>query len=212
MKKFSAVLVIMLLVVTLSACSTFNDYQTYYLAEESPQTANIVVQFNLGADAEKFAELKAAINQIIATTAEDEPLPHITAAEWDSDESTPALTLTLANVPDQVITIDTKPFRIVRTQTVFNPISLLPESEDFTYYVGFTATRRHSQVSTEHLEMQADGSYLYVWDNGNDIVFTDNYPNPPLYYILAALATMVMGVAVYFVSRYFYCKKQNKPL
>ena len=193
----------MLLAVILSACSTFVDYQTYYLAEET--TTTLVVKFEATATAEKFAALKADLNRLIDTTPADDPHPHITKAEWSDTDETPTLTLTLANVPDQVITIDTKPFTIVRTQTVFNPISLLPESADFTYYIGFTATRRHSHATTEQIQAQDDGTYLYIWDNGADIVFTDNYPNPPLYYILVAVTAVIVGVAVYLI-----CRRQAK--
>lgn len=220
MKKLGAVLVIVWLAVTLTACSTFNDYQEHHLPENTPQTTSVLVQFDATAGlaptaiAEKLAELDAALNRVIE--AGTDGTPRLTAYQWetaaDNPDYTMTLTLTLADVPDQVITVDTKPFYHVRTQTVFNPISLLPETADFTYYLAFTATRRHSRVSTDLTQAQNDGTYLYVWADGRDIIFTDYYANPPLYYLITIAVTVVVGVAVYFISRYFYCKKTRNPL
>lgn len=211
---------IICLAVMLTACSNFRAYQEHHLPENTPQTASVLVQFNVTAGltpteiTEKLAALDADIYRAIeAGTAGS---PRLTAHQWETEAAvtsdTLTLTLTLADVPDQVVTIDTKPFYHVRTQTVFNPISLLPASADFTYYVAFTATRRHSQVTTDLVQAQDDGTYLYVWADGRDIVFTDYYANPPLYYLLTIVATAVVGVAVYLISRYFYCKKTNNPL
>lgn len=215
MKKLGALLLIVCASVLLGACSPFHGTQTQTLAETNPQVTTVLVQLNPGVtfDAGRFTALVTYLK-----TTPTAPVTITDARFLDELTETAAqntyytLELTLSGVPAQVVTVETKPFTITRTQTVFNPISLLPTWPEFTYGVGINTTRRPSQVSTPHVGRDTDGSYLYLWTTGDPIVFTDIYPNRPLYYLLALAATAVISVLIYLSARYISCKKRQKNI
>lgn len=216
MKKCGAVLCVLMVAVLCCACRTFNDYETVEIANTDP-TAVVFVQLNDGVvfDPSFLPDLKAAIlTQSEQIKAENPDAPYVTNAQFGDvavDEPY-TLTLTLANFPAQVVTLDTKPWTITRTYTIFNPLSLLPADERFTYYTGLTTDRRHSSANTEHIALQDDGDYAYLWTGTDALVITDVFPNRTLYYLCALGAATVVGVIIFLVSRYISCKKQRQSL
>ena len=131
----------------------------------------------------------------------------ITAFQFDDAADTAlsdlySVTLTLVNMPASTYEKTTRPFKITTFQTIYNPIALLPASTVFTYVVGYSATRRCSQVNTHWIEQQPNGDYAYYWTTGDRLEFTNVYPNRPLYYLLVLVGAITIGVIVYYVSKY----------
>lgn len=223
MKKFAAGLLLLVVGVVCTACSTFNDYQTVEIANTDP-TAVIFVQLNAGVVFDVnllmddpnslLAKIKTQSEQIKAA---DPDAPYVTNAEFrelpTADATDPyALVLTIANYPVQVATLDTKPWTITRTYTIFNPISLLPADDNFTYYTGLTSERRHSSTNTTLIAQEDDGTYVYLWSSTDAMTVTDVYPNRPLYYIIALGVAAGVGVIIFVIARYLSCKKRRQPL
>lgn len=222
MKKLGALLLIICVAVTLSACSAFHDDSTTTYPQDEPMQATVFLQV---ADIVNFSpallpewKTKTLLkNQ--ASVTDDPNAVKITDITFrdpiEADDpilDTYTVDLTLTNVPATTLQKIVRPFKIDYIQTVFNPITLLPESDNFTYVVGYTATRRHSAVNTDWVATQADGSYVYLWTTTEPIEFHDVYPNRPLYYLLVLVGAAVIGGVVYLISRYNDCKKSQKPL
>lgn len=219
MKKLGALLLIIGVAVTLSACSAFHDDRTTTYPQDEPMQATVFLQV---ADIVNFspALLPEWKTKTLLQNQTDDPnavkITDITFRDSiDADApvlDTYTVDLTLTNVPATTLQKIVHPFKIDYIQTVFNPISLLPASDDFIYVVGYTATRRHSSVNTDWVATQADGSYVYLWTSTDPIEFHDVYPNRPLYYLLVLVGAAVIGGVVYLISRYNDCKKSQKPL
>lgn len=216
MKKLGALLCIILVAISLSACRTFRDDSTQNYSQSNPFTATVFLQVKNLPDSSNMADelviWQGAVNMHNATIPDDQP--KITAVEpiGAEDNGTYAVALTIQNVPDSTMRKQVSPFKIIYTQTVFNPIVLLPDSAVFGYIVGYSAERRHSAASTTQIVTTDNGEYIYLWTTPETIQFVDVYPNRPLYYLFVVLGATAFGVVVYFVSRYYDCKKQKKPL
>lgn len=211
MKKFGVLLLVVLVAMSLSACSAFYDETTKDYPADEPLEMAVFLQVKDIANfsAAKLADWNAALQSAITQTAHDnDPAAvKITAAKLReiNDEAlhdTYTVDLTLTNVPATTVQRTVRPFKIYIKQTTFNPISLLPASDTFTYVVGYTSERRHSAVNTEWVETQDDGTYAYLWTTGDAIEFTNVYPNRPLYYVLVFVGAVALGVVVYCVARY----------
>ena len=192
--------------------------------ENTDPTAVIFVQLNPGVIFDSkllMGDPESLVSRIITNSeqikAQDPDAPYVTAAEFrevptaDADDPY-ALVLTVANYPAQVATLDTKPWTITRTYTIFNPISLLPADDRFTYYTGLVSERRHSSANTTDVSAQDDGTYVYLWSGTDALVVTDVYPNRPLYYLIALGVAAVVGVLIFVSARCFSCKKRRQPL
>lgn len=216
MKKFCALLCLVFVALTLSSCSAFYDDTTKTYPQDDPLEATIFLQVNNIADfsAAKLQAWQGAVNTLITQMAADtdSDAPKITAFTFrnEIDEAlygTYTVDMTITNVPASTMQRKVRPFKIYYVQTIYNPIALLPESDTFTYVVGYTTERRHSAVNTERVETQDDGNYVYLWTTDDAIEFTDVYPNRPLYYLLVLVGAAVIGTIVYFISRHL--AKQN---
>ena len=218
MKKFAALFCLVLVSITLSACSVFNDDSIQNYAQDDPLQTTIFLRVNnLPLNSTVDSELTQWLGMVRTSAAEntDENAVKIISVESRATTNTnDALTidLTLGNVPDNVLHKHTRPFKITYTQTIFNPISVLPESDVFSYVVSYSAKRRHSSANTDWIETSDDGTYVYLYTTADAIQFTNVYPNRPLYYLFVCLGVGVVGVLVYLISRYYDCKKRKKLL
>ncbi len=219
MKKFGALLLVVLVAMSLSACSTFYDDTAKDYPADEPLTMAVFLQVNniVTFSAGKLQEwehllMEPLLAQMAADT--DPTTTKITAFKIreanDQDlHDTYTVDLTLTNVPATTVQKSVRPFKIYIKQTTFNPIALLPESNTFTYVVGYNTERRQSAVNTEWMETQDDGTYVYLWTTGDAIEFTNVYPNRPLYYVLVFVGAIAVGVLVYLVAKH---KTKHKPL
>lgn len=221
MKKISAFIFIVLVAISLSACSSFYDDNTQTYPQDEPYTATVFLKVNqeMTFSVDKLTEWKGEVNTLIAQMALDENSadPKITNVKFqnsfsDDNSDTFTVELTLTNVPDSTLHKTVRPFKIYYQQTIYNPIKLLPESDTFTYVVGYSSTRRHSSANADLISMQDDGSYYYLWTSSDAIEFNDIYPNRPLYYLIVIAGAVVIGSFVYLISRHNDCKKTQKPL
>ncbi len=206
MIKFFSVLILILTAVTFSACGNFSGTDTSTVAESNPKDVIVYVKLDEGAKPDVLQNLIASLNsipQVGDVTISD---PKFLADSAMSELDMHSLQITLGNIPDQKITIENELFFRTRTYNIFNPISLLPEVTELTYYYAIPSDRNHSSVNTDMIE-QSSGQYVYFWSTGEEIVFTDVYANRPIYYAITILATIIIGLIVYFV-----CKKRAKPL
>ena len=213
MKKFSALVLVVLVAVMLSACTAFYDDELQTTAMSEPYQAVVFLQSKHGVNFQPslLTEWEAEINRLITEMAlEDSVAPKITAVKISdvASEDTYTVELTLTNVPPLNIQKKVRPFQIYYTQTIYNPIELLPNSEHFNYIVGYTTERRHSFVNTEWIISRTRDLLMKF----QLIQFMDVYPNRPLYYFIIIAGSIVVGLIVYFVSRYSYCKKRQKQL
>lgn len=217
MKKLSALVLVCLTAVVLSACSTFHGSTTETYPQDEPYTTTVFLQVNQDEmiTPDLLVQWKADVERLITANA-DATEPKITAVDCDTNiaagVSTFAVELTLANMPAATLKKVVRPFKIYYTQTLYNPIALLPVSDKFTYIVGFTFERRHSDANTDLISQEENGEYTYLWTTGDPIVIKDVYPNRPLYYLLIVVGAVIVGVAVYLISRYIDCKKQKSSL
>lgn len=232
MKKFSALLLVILAAVTLSACHAFHDDSIETYTIDDPYEATIFLQIkdltatsatiDLAWTEWRGATLRHNQAQLSDGTTAVEILD-INLREAIDVEASPLETytvdLTLTNVPATAVHKTVRPFKIYYTQTIFNPLSLLPNSDTFTYFVGFTTSRRHSATNTDLMASQDDGTYAYLWTTDDTatvtpIEFKDTYPNRPLYYVLAFLGAAALGVVVFFMTRLRDndCKKPQETL
>lgn len=217
MKKLAALLCVLLATITLSACQSFHDDKTTDYPTDEPLTMSIFLQLNdLPLNSTVDAELSAWLGQInrqIETTANHDGVKiRAVEAPTAAGEDIYTVQLTLSQVPATTLERSIRPFKITYTQHVYNPIELLPESSVFTYIVGYTTGKRHSAVNTDWIQTDDDGSYIYLWTTDETIEFVDVYPNRPLYYLFVVAGAAVIGLVVYFVSRYIDCKKRQKQL
>lgn len=217
MKKFGAIVLIVLVSVLLTACSTFHDDSLETTPLDEPYQATVFLKSEnpTATLSTLLTEWEAEINRMITEMAMDNgDTPKITAVKVNNiaENNICTVQLTLSNVPPLNIKKSVRPFKIYYTQTIYNPIELLPNSDHFDYIVGLATTRRHSAVNTDWVNAQEDGSYLYLWNTRHPIEFQDVYPNRLLYYVLVVAGAMVIGVIVYLVSRYSDCKKREKTL
>ncbi len=218
MKKLGVLLCVILVAISMSACQTFNDDATENYPQNNPLNTTIFLQIKaipLGstADLELTKWLGAVRSEHEAIT--DETATKITQIEPRStmeNENTYAIDLTIQNAPASTLDKHVRPFKMIYTQTVFNPIALLPDSDVFLYIVGYSSERRHSDSNAVQLITDDNGEYVYLWTNGETIEFVDIYPNRPLYYLLTIAGAIVIGVLVFIVSRYNDCKKRKKLL
>ena len=220
MKKFSAFLLVVLLAVSLSACQAFHDDRTQEYPQDEPLRVAVFLQvkdiFHFD-PAKDLAAWEGTMNAQITTTnnATDTDAPRIVEFKFrdtTTTNDTYAVDLTITNVPATVVKKTVRPFKIAYSQTVYNPIALLPPSDTFTYVVGYSAERRHSSSNAEQVGTDDEGNYVYLWTTGDTIEFTDVYPNRPLYYLLVIVGALVIGAAVYLFYRHNDCKKTQKPL
>ncbi len=203
-----------------SACSAFNNYETVELPVDDP-TAVVFVQLNAGVvfDLDYLMGTPDSLLSRLITDneqikAEHPDAPYVTAAQFRetpvADATEPyALALTIANYPAQVATLNTQPWTITRTYTLFNPLALMPADDHFTYYTGITSERRHSSANATAVSLTEDGEYAYLWTGTDAITITDVFPNRPLYYLLALGVAAVVGVVIFLVARYISCKKRR---
>ena len=217
MKKFSALVIICLTAVMLSACSAFYDDQTQNYTQDNPYTTTVFLKLkeDVTFAPDLLANWKADVERIITATTGVETAK-ITAVNCDTKFSTTVsaypVELTLANVPDTTTRKVVRPFKIYYTQTIYNPIALLPASEHFVYFVGYTFERRHSSANTKLISQDETGDYTYLWTTSEPIQVQNIYPNRPLYYVIIIGIVILVGVAVYGVSRYIDCKKRKMSL
>ena len=218
MKKLSAFVLICLTAMVLSACSAFHDESTQTFPLEEPYTATVFLQLNQGVifTPELLTTWKADVERIITANAEETTLPKITAVSYDNNitagTNTFPVELTLSNVPASTSYKVVRPFKIYYTQTIYNPIALLPANANFTYIVGFTFDRRHSWANTEFVSQDENGEYTYLWTSSEVIEIKDVYPNRTLYYVIIVAGALAVGVVVYLIKRYSDCKKQKISL
>ena len=223
MKKLSAFLCVVLLAVTLSACQAFHDDTTQDYPQDEPFAAAVFLQVKdpTWFSIDLLTAWKADMERLITAMANstDPDAPKITALSFretiDADAALLEMytvDLTISRVPPTTLSRAVRPFKIYYTQTVYNPIALLPDSNTFTYIIGYTSSRRHSTANTDWVNTTDDGEYVYFWTTGDTIEFHDVYPNRPLYYLLVFLGAGLIAVVVYLICRYNYCKKIQKPL
>ena len=198
----------------MSACSAFYNDTTQTYPQDNPYTATIFLQIQnlpIGSDAAtELAKWKSATLTLNATFGENQP--HITDITYTSATADVyQADLTISNVPDSTLTKTVRPFQIIYTQTIYNPLALLPNSTVFEYNILFSSERRHSSATTLETNF-ADNEYVYYWTDATPIQFTDVYPNRPLYCVLIILGAAVIGVIVFLVSRYIDCKKHKNQL
>lgn len=212
MKKFSVILCLILVAVALSACSAFHNDTTKNYPQTNPQASTIFlrVKTDTTIDARTIQDWQAAVYDY---QKNDETATKITKIKDIVPEADHVyrVNLTLANVPDSTATKVVRPFKITYQQTIYNPLALLPDNEVFAYYILYSSERRHSSASTTAVE-QEDGQYIYVWNDGTTITFTDIYPNRPLYLLIIIAGATVVGVLVFITSRYYDCKKRKYQL
>ena len=217
MKKLSALLLVCLTAVMLSACSAFYDETTQSYPQDEPYTATVYLKLNEGVTftPDLLTNWKADIERIIIQSAEADTTK-ITAVNCDTEFSTMLsaypVELTLSQVPASTVRKVVRPFKIYYTQMLYNPIALLPTNENFTYVVGFTFERRHSKANTDLISEDESGNYTYLWTTSNPIEIQDIYPNRPLYYVIVIGCTLVVGAVVYAICRYNDCKKRKMSL
>lgn len=216
MKKLCALLCVFLVAITMSACQAFHDETTQNHPQDNPLETVVFLRVkNLPEGSNVADELTLWRGEVLVHNAAitDESAPKIIeVTPTTEDNETYTVQLKIQNVPDSTLQKVTQPFKITYTQTVYNPIALLPESDVFLYVVGYTSERRHSEANTDQITTGEDGNYIYFWTNGETIRFVDVYPNRPLYYLIIVAGAIVIGVVVYLVSRYCDCKKRKKLL
>ncbi len=215
MKKVCLLLCVFLVTITLSACQAFHDDTTQNHAQDNPLETTVFLQVKNLSEGSNVADKLISWCREVLTPNEntDENAPKIIGVNPTAeDNGTYTVQLKIQNVPDTITKKETRPFKITYTQTVFNPIALLPENDTFLYIVGYTSQRRHSQTNTEQIVTSDDGEYIYFWTDSQPIIFVDVYPNRPLYYLMIVVGAAVIGGFVYLVSRYYDCKKQKKQL
>lgn len=218
MKKFSALLCVILVTVVLSACQTFYNDSTENYPRNNPSTTTVYLQIKqLPTNSTVDAELTKWRSEILTTNAAitDETAIKISDVQFRFDEDNEVaytVDLTIHNLPDATVKKSVRPFQITYTQTIFNPISLLPDSETFSYVVLFNSERRHSSANTDERITTEDGNYVYFWTTAEPLEFTDVYPNRPLYYLIILAGAGLVGGLVYLVSRYYDCKKLKNQL
>ena len=217
MKKLSALVLICCTAVILSACSVFHNDTTQTYPQDEPYTATVFLKLNDGVifAPELLTNWKADIERIITENA-DSTTTKITAVNCDTtlvaNLNAYPVELTLSNVPAATTRKVVRPFKIYYTQTIYNPITLLPANENFTYVIGYNFERRQSKANTDIISQDEDGSYTYLWTTGTMIEVENVYPNRPLYYVLIMAGAIVVGVVVYCIWRYIDCKKRNMSL
>ncbi len=217
MKKLSALLCIIWAAVMLTACSAFHDDTTKDYPQDNPLTTTIFLQIKqLPINSTVDAELTQWSGQVLNPNAAptDETATKITDLKFRENtetESTYTVDLTINNVPASTMQKTVRPFKITYTQTMFNPISLLPDSETFTYIVAYTTERRHSAANTDNMTT-VNNEYVYFWTTDNTIEFVDVYPNRPLYYLIILGGAFVVGGFILMVSRDYDCKKRKNQL
>lgn len=218
MKKFGVLLLVVLVAMSLSACSAFYDDTAKEYPADEPLNMAVFLQVKtvLADTTEAINQWKGEMERLKTEMANDTDPTAVKIIDFkfrDENDSAPEGTytvdLTLTNVPATTVQKITRPFKIYVKQTTFNPIALLPESDAFTYVVGYTTERRQSAVNTDWVETQDDGTYVYLWTTGDTIEFTNVYPNRPLYFVLVFVGAIALGAIVYCVARY---KAKHKPL
>lgn len=215
MKKIGAVLCLFFVAVALSACNAFHANTTKNYPQENPQETTVFLRINTDAIptgstvADELTKWKANVLMQQSTEATATKIIDI---KYDTE--TPSVyraDLTIQNVPDSVLTKTVRPFKITYHQSIYNPIALLPETDIFQYNVLYSSERRHSESSATESDY-IDGEYAYYWTDATTVEFTDAYPNRPLYIVLVFAGALVIGVAVYLISRYYDCKKRKHQL
>lgn len=216
MKKLSALLLILLTTVMLSACTAFYDDSTQTYPQEATYQTTVFLQGKNGIliTAERLAEWQAQIQTLIVGSSADTVNPKITAVDCTPDATTDfsepfPVNLTLANVPESTARKVVRPFRITYTETLYNPIALLPTSDNFEYVIGYTFERRHSETNADAVTMDEDGNYIYFWTSSDPLQIINVYPNRPLYYLLVVVGAVLIGALIYFINRYSDCKKRK---
>ena len=220
MKKFAAVLCVCLMAGLLSGCQAFYGTKTTTANAEDPYQTTVYLQvnsmfnFSLGRVQAWLGEIERQITENQAsqeTKITAVKLRNVTNGKIDLTD-TYTVELTLSNVPGTVTERTNRPFKIHIRQTLYNPIEILPETDVFTYVVGYTTTRAPHAVNTQRALEQSDGTHVYLWDTQDPIVFEYVYPNRPLYYLLVLGGAVVVGVVVYLICRYNDCKKRKNSL
>ena len=217
MKKLGALLCVILIALSLSACTAFHDDTTQNYAQNNPLETTVFLQVkNVFADPATeltnwLKDVRTENNAITDPTATK--IVTIEQRDESAIKDTYTIDLTIQNAPVTTLHKQVRPFKITYTQTIFNPITLLPDSNVFQYIVAYSTQRRHSATNTEHeVTIDEDGNYIYFWTTDADIKFIDDYPNRPLYYVIILGGATIIGIAIYFISRYYDCKKRQKPL
>ena len=217
MKKLGAVFCVFLVAVMLSACQAFHSETAKTYAQDEPMTTTVFLQLkNLPSGSTVDTELTNWLGAVrTAAETADPDSTHILTAELQNvsqSDATYTIKLTLTHVPDNTWQKTVRPFKIYVHQTMYNPLVLLPDSDVFTYYIGYTSERRHSSTNANQMATDKDGNYVYLWSSKTTAEFNDVYANRPLYIILVVVGATVIGVIVFLVSRYYDCKKRQKQL
>ncbi len=206
---------------TFSDWKVFNDQSTESYTQANPYETIIFLNpvNDAGFTAESLSAWKADMERVIALNAGQTEVPQIVAYDCDftflenEDVQAYPVLVTFANLPAVVVDKKVTPFEIEYTQTLLNPLSLLPGSSDFDYAIMYTFERRHSYVNTEIMTTdEIDSYYAYLWTNTDPIIIKDLYPNRLLPYILILLAAPAYGGVIYLAARYNDCKKAENPL
>ena len=217
MKKLGVFLCVILVAISMSACRAFHDDTTENYPQDNPLETTIFLQIkNLPTGSNVATELatwQSAVNVHNASKTDDETkIVDIKLRDNTEDAETYPVDLKINHVPASTLRKQVYPFKIIYTQTIYNPIALLPNSDVFTYLVGYETERRHSDSNTDQLVTNDDGTYVYLWTSAESIQFIDVYPNRPLYYLIIVTAAFALGTFVWIISRYNDCKKRKKML
>ncbi len=237
MKKPSSIKLVMIVIVILLAdvglvfgvtvasmfsdWKIFNDESTEFYAQANPYETVVFLYPEDGVDftTQNLTAWQADVERLITLTAGQTDVPKIvdidcdlTFLENEAVQAYPVL-ITFANLPEVTVDKKVSPLKIEYTQTVFNPLSLLPASGHFDYGITYMFERRHSSSNAALVtEDENSGASVYMWTNTDPIIITDVYPNRLLPYLLILLAAPALGVITYLTCRYCDCKKATNPV
>ena len=208
-------------VATFSGWKIFNDESTEFYAQANPYETLIFLypKKDVGFTVQNLTDWQADMERLITLTAGQTDTPKVvdidcdlTFLENEAVQAYPVL-ITFANLPEVTVDKKVSPFKIEYTQTVFNPLLLLPTSEDFSYGITYMFERRHSSSNAALIsEDENTGSVIYMWTSTDTIIIKDLYPNRLLPYVLILLAAPTLGIITYLVCRYSDCKKAQEVL
>lgn len=237
MKKFSTWKLMLLLITILggygalalgiTTIATFSDWKI--LNDESLETYEqgspyetiifLKPKDDIEFSVDNLTNWKAEVERLMTITESVTDSPKITKCSFslnfleNTDVKAYPILITFENLPEVNVNKKVNPLIIEYTQTIFNPLSLLPESTDFDYAIMYTFERHHSYANTELITQDDTSSYYtYTWQTTEPIIVKNLYGNRLLPYILILLAAPAVGLACYFGSRYCDCKKNKNTL
>ena len=215
MKKIAALLCVILVAFSMSACRTFNDDKTQNYPQDNPLENTLFLQIKQIPTESTVGDELTKWRSKILTAIADESATKIVDVKFRTESEisgTYTVDLIINNVPDSTVQKTIRPFKITYTQKIYNPIAILPNSDVFTYVVAYESTKKHSASNADEITKTNENGYVYFWSTGTVIEFIDIYPNRPLYYLIIVVGATIIGVLVYLISRYSDCKKHKKQL